>query len=319
MTMTSDGESPTQRREPRTITLPPLNEATIHRAQEGLAAARNQHMRDAAKGALVNAEQLLDGGSDRKMPSAQRRLLLRIFIHLLFRVTIKYPERIPTGPVMVASNHLNHMDPFLILSTTHATPFYYILGDTRTMFNKPWKRAFVRLTGGVVPVDRMWKEEQSVVEAARAGNTEVATLASEITRDVPDGGSIETLRLMDRIVQTIFKNGDSILIFPEGGLGTQEGQLRLPLKRGTVLYAMRSGVPIVPMAISGTRDLFLRKHLIVRYGAALHFPQIDRPRPKQVQAALEELQDAIQTLLPHDYQEPKGIHLFQRMLNQMFW
>jgi 1-acyl-sn-glycerol-3-phosphate acyltransferase len=307
------------RREQPTIVLPPLTPATIKRAKQGLTAGRDRRARRAVNQALSNAEQMASGRPDRRINGDRRRSLLKTMIHTLFQVQVEHPENIPDGPAVLAPNHLNHIDPFLVLAEVPPQPYYYILGDARTMYNKAWKRALLRRSGGIIPLDRLWKEEQAVIEGARDGHAELADLAEAIRREVPDGGSIEALRQLDRIVQAIFQRGDSILIFPEGGLGTMEGRLRLPLKRGTVIYAIRSGVPIVPVGLIGTRDLYLRKRLTVRFGTPLQFPRSSRPRPGEVQDALETLEAAIQSLLSEDYREPPGPKLLRGLLNRMLW
>jgi 1-acyl-sn-glycerol-3-phosphate acyltransferase len=321
MTMTTPEEPipQRQRREKPVAILPPLNDATILRAREGLDAARDPDARAGANYALANAEQFVEGRADRRLNGRLRRFLLRLFIGSLFRVRVEHPEYIPTGPCMLAPNHLNHIDPFLTLSVMRAKPYFYVFGDARTMYNKRWKRFLGRLVGGVIPIDRMWKEEEAVVAGAKEERPDLAELAAAIEHDVPTGSTIDVLRQLDRIVQAIFARGDAILIFPEGGLGMQEGRLRLPLKRGTVIYALRAGVPIVPAALIGTRDLFLRKTLTVRLGKPLQFPQSNRPKPREVETALTALQQAIEDMLPKDTSEPRGPQMFHRTLNRMFW
>ncbi len=173
--------------------------------------------------------------------------------------------------------------------------------------------------GGVIPLARIWKEEVAVIQAAKAGRQDLAQLAQTIEETVPTGGDIPTLRQIDRIVLGILAQGDSMILFPEGRLGTAEGQLHLPLKRGTVIYALRAGVPIVPIALIGTHDLYWRKELTLRVGEPLHFDQTTRPNRKEVDIALEKLQAAMQALLPSNYQEPQGTKLLQHFLNHMLW
>lgn len=308
-----------QRRDAQQLFLPPLTPATIQRAKEGIAAARDRNANRVVREALLSTEAIVEGGSDHRLSGEQRRFCVRSLIHTLFRVRIEYPERIPTTPALLAPNHLNHIDPFLLLSEIPARLYYYILGDARTLYNNWWKRQFLHLSKGVIPLERLWNEELAVIEGARQGLSELADLAAGIEQHVPNGNSIETLRRLDRIVQAIFARGDGILVFPEGGLGTVEGQLRLPLKRGAVIYALRAGVPIVPVGLIGTQDLYFRKELTIRFGQPLIFPQSSRPKPQQVQAALDALQSALMDLLPQDYREPDGLKLLRYFLNHMFW
>lgn len=297
--------------------LPPLTPETIQRAREGLAASRDIQALRSIQESLDNAEIIAQGHAEKKASGEQRRYLIRAIIRTLFRVKVEYPERIPQVPAILAPNHLSHFDPFLILSEVPARPYYYILGDARTLYNKGWKRQFLSFNGGTIPLDRIWKEEMAVIEGAKADRQELADLAAAIEREVPTGSSIEALRRLDRIIQAILTRGDGILMFPEGRLGETEGQLRLPLKRGVAIYALRAGVPIVPVGIMGTQDVYFQKELTLRFGEPLIFPQSSRPKPRDVQAVLDSLQVALMELLPKDDSEPKGLKLWRDFLNHL--
>ena len=299
--------------------LPPVTPATIQRVQEGVAASRDRTVRQCIQNAFDNIETIAQGGCDRRASGWLRRWVLRSLIHTFFRVKVEHAERIPQEPAILAANHLSHIDPFLILSEVPAHPYYYIPGDARTLYNRWWKRQVLGWAGGVIPLERRWKEEMAVIAAAKAGCKELADLAAAIEQDVPTGADLHTLRWIDRAVQAIFARGDGMMIFPEGKLGSVEGELQLPLARGVAIYALRADVPIVPVALIGTQDLYLGKELTIRLGEPLRFPQCDRPKPQEVKTALEALQDALMALLPKDYQEPNGLKLLRYFLNHFFW
>ena len=297
--------------------------ATVRRAAEGLAAARDL----ALKAAIDRAWQQLEpfssgtfsGNAPDRVSGRLRRCLLGFCLRLLFRVEVENPERIPPGASILAANHLNHIDPFLLLAIAPPQPYYYVFGDARSLYNRAWKRWFLYWAGGTIPIERRWKEERAVLAAAEAGCEELQSLARDIEQHVPPGDRISALRRFDRLTRAILAAGDGFTIFPEGRLGESEAHLHLPFKRGTVLYALRSGVPIVPAAIVGTHQLYWRKRLTVRFGEPLRFVKREKPKARDIDEALERLQEAIAKLLPDRYIEPPGIKLGRKFLNHMFW
>ncbi len=76
------------------------------------------------------------------------------------------------------------------------------------------------------------------------------------------------LREATRRVGAVFEAGGRLVIFGEGRIHAVEGEL-LPLAEGAVFFAMRSGVPIVPVAIGGTSWLGFGRTVRVRIGEPL--------------------------------------------------
>lgn len=296
-----------------------LTPAIIQRVQEGVAAARNPNVQAYTQAALADIAAIADGEADTRVSGRVRRWVLRRFMRTLFHIRVECPENIPKEPVVLVANHLSHLDPFLILASVPHRPYYYILGDARTLYNKRWKRWIVGNAGGVIPLERWWKEEVAVMEQAKRDRPDLKDLAEAIEQDVPNGSSIQQLRQIDQAIQSILKQGDGIMLFPEGRLSHQEGHLHLPLKRGTVIYAMRSGVPIVPVSITGTHILFFRKTLTLRFGQPIPFTPHPRPKRAEIDAAIAQLEKALSSLLTPDYQEPNSAQPFKDWLNQLFW
>jgi 1-acyl-sn-glycerol-3-phosphate acyltransferase len=304
------------------FTEPALSSVTpeiIKRAKEALAAARNPRIRRSIDDALSNAELLSKGIDDHHADGSVRQKITRLFINIFFKIRIDFPERIPTSPVILAPNHLNHIDPFLILSVVPGKPFYHVVGDSRTLYNKFWKRIILQHGHGVLPIDRIWGEEHAVIGGARQGRQDLAELAAAIEKEVSNGTSFVAIRRLNHIIQGILAHGDGLLIFPEGVMGKVEGNLKVPLKRGTIIYAMRSGIPIVPIGLIGTYDLFLGKQLRVRFGNPIHFQINTHPSYSEIQAGLEQLETSLRELVAVDYETPKGFKLLRRFLNHLFW
>ena len=88
--------------------------------------------------------------------------------------------------------------------------------------------------------------------------------------------AVAARRSIEKAEQRI-RNGDSVLIFPEG-TRTRDGNLG-PFKKGGFHLAVRAGVPIVPVALRGTRDLMPRGSYRVRAGTVTVI--IGEPIPTQ--------------------------------------
>lgn len=150
----------------------------------------------------------------------------------LFKVRVHGQEHLPAGNAVFISNHLQWIDCLPILEALPAEPRVHALGDPSDAIRRSrtlwW---LLRKIGGIIPIDR-----------SRHGDT---VLFSHVQRCLDAGGSI--------------------LIFPEGRCGEAEGEM-LPFKKGFAHFAINGRVPVVPVAITGTRDLWLRSRIDVVVG-----------------------------------------------------
>ncbi len=89
------------------------------------------------------------------------------------------------------------------------------------------------------------------------------------------------------------EEGVSILLFPEE---TRSGDGRLrPFKRGGILLALRSGLPVVPVGISGTLDIRRKESWLIRparvkvhYGRALSSKELKLRDKQQFTSAVRQ-------------------------------
>lgn len=81
--------------------------------------------------------------------------------------------------------------------------------------------------------------------------------------------------------------GISICIFPEGTRNPHPENGLLPFKEGSLKMAEKTGCPIIPIAITGSQNIwekhmpFMRKcHVIVEYGEPIYLNQLEKEQRK---------------------------------------
>ena len=98
---------------------------------------------------------------------------------------------------------------------------------------------------------------------------------------------------MKTILQAIeyIKQGVSIAIFPEGTRNTGGELSMLPFKEGSFKIALKTGCPIVPVAINNSAEVFenhfpkLKKtHVVIEYGKPIYPKDLSRDEQKVIGA-----------------------------------
>lgn len=110
---------------------------------------------------------------------------------------------------------------------------------------------------GLLPVQYRWVAKQSLFKIPVIGWTMGFAGYVSINRENPKAAFKSIIKAAEKI-----KAGTSVLIFPEG-TRCKEDHL-LPFKRGVFMLATRSEVPVVPVSISGTRDIMLSHSIWIR-------------------------------------------------------
>jgi 1-acyl-sn-glycerol-3-phosphate acyltransferase len=92
---------------------------------------------------------------------------------------------------------------------------------------------------------------------AKSGLFKIPLLGTHLTSaghiPVPRGDARAAVKTMTTAAQIIRQRGISVLIFSEGGR-SQTGELG-PFQEGAAYIAIRAGVPLVPIALQGTREV----------------------------------------------------------------
>ena len=143
-------------------------------------------------------------------------------------VTVKGMENLPTGqPVLYVGNHRSYFD-ILVGYTTVPEKLGFVA--------KKEMRSYPFLSDWMTNVNCLFLDRKNLKEGLKA-----------------------ILEGIEKI-----KRGVSIWIFPEGTRNRNEDILELlPFKEGSLKIAEKSGCPVVPVAITGTAEVFEK-----------HFPKI---------------------------------------------
>jgi 1-acyl-sn-glycerol-3-phosphate acyltransferase len=119
-----------------------------------------------------------------------------------------------SGSVLVVCNHVSGLDP-VVLVTACERPMRFMIAIEE--YNRPILNYFFRLMG-CIPVERTAKPEIAFRQAIK-----------------------------------ILKEGEVVVIFPHGGIHTDDGGHR-PIKKGVLKLAQLTGSSIIPTRVTGIRN-----------------------------------------------------------------
>lgn len=233
---------------------------------------------------MSETESAIQGVPIGPRPAAWYRLSRRAFRFLgfvLFRIRVTGRENVPAGTYIVVANHLSWIDPFLLMVYLPAEPRLYFIGAQGAL-NRGWKDQVVSRFDMLLPVRRG---------------------AAWLGRDV-----IEKPR-------QVLAAGAVLGIFPEGKLGPREGDM-LPLERGIGHLVVAAKSPVLPVALSGVQELYLRKPVEVIIGKPLVVATDGLGHRAAIDAAVRQVEAAIRGILP-PYLEPRPRVKLMRFLSRL--
>jgi 1-acyl-sn-glycerol-3-phosphate acyltransferase len=188
--------------------------------------------------------------------------LCALVVRLLVRLRVDGRARLPAnGPVVIAGNHRSWIDPLAIVTALGPRqPVVFLAAREHIEKRRALDWLLGRL-GTVIKVERGSRQQRQTLRAC------AAALAC----------------------------GASVALFPEGRINVSAAPL-LPLEPGAAVIARRSSVPIVPVAIAGSRDLYLGRRITLVVGA----PLAPGATHDDDMATTATLHDAILAILPPD-------------------
>jgi 1-acyl-sn-glycerol-3-phosphate acyltransferase len=196
------------------------------------------------------------------------RWFLLLAGRVLFRVRVLGMENIPAGGYIVVGNHLNWIDPFLLMIALPAEPRLYFIG-ARQIANRRWKAWLIESFDGMIPVER--------------------------------GASWVGKAIFTKPLQ-VLASGAALGLFPEGNSGHDEGELA-PLQHGIGHILLHADYPVLPVALSGVKELYWHKPLTVTIGKPFHVRAEGANRHAAMEKATQQVAEALRAIIP-PYQEP---------------
>src|SRR5439155_23678239 len=161
-------------------------------------------------------------------------------------------------------------------ATSPAGPRVHFLGDTPIVVTRKVQWALVKSVAGFIPVNRKARPD--------------TVLFDHVNRCLQRGGVVA--------------------LYPEGNYGAAEGEI-MPFKKGFAHFAVDNHVPVLPVALSGTQDLWLRKPIRLIIGKPIE------SAGETVDSMVALAEARVRELLP-PYQNPGGIKLLRQRLTHLF-
>lgn len=208
------------------------------------------------------------------------RLFCAVVVRAILRIRVEGREDLATGPAIYCTNHLNWTDPLILLSVLPATPKFAMFGPKEADMTKGGRNRLIVWAGFGIPYR---PEKTDLLETTRR-------------------------------VQRVLEDGWIIVIMGEGRIHRGEGELT-PLADGTAYFALRGGVPIVPIAINGTSWLGFRRTVRIRIGTPI--PAEGRASREAIAALTARTEEALLAMVA-DFPDPSTPGPFGRWLTEVF-
>lgn len=167
----------------------------------------------------------------RAIRSWASRVVVALVTRAYLRLHVEGSGRLPDGPAIYCFNHLSWADPFVLMATLPFRPRLSFFGPKEEDMGVGGRNRLMAWTGATIPY--------------KPGKNDLLVATRRVGAAIGAGGVVA--------------------IAGEGRIGAVESDL-LELNDGPAYFALRSGVPLVPIAINGTSWLRFGGRVRVRIG-----------------------------------------------------
>jgi len=208
------------------------------------------------------------------------RAISTVTMKTWFRIEVVGAERLGKGPAVYCFNHLGWTDPLVLMAAFPKEPRLYFYGPKEQDLRKGGRNRFMWWFGLCVPF---------------------SPVKDDLLTSV-------------RWVQAVFDTGGALAISGEGTIHVHEGDL-LPFEEGPAYMALRGGVPLVPVAITGTSWARFRGRVQVRIGDPI--PTGERPTRQALASYTARIWHAIRVMVDGD-RDPGPPSRFESWVTDIF-
>jgi 1-acyl-sn-glycerol-3-phosphate acyltransferase len=170
----------------------------------------------------------------RALRSWGSRIVSWLIARAYLRLRLEDRANLPKGPAIYCFNHLNWADPFLLMAILPMRPRLTFFGPKEEDMSVGGRNRLMTWTGATIPY--------------RPGKNDLIVATKRVRAVIAAGGVVA--------------------IAGEGRIQPFEARLG-PLNEGAAYFALREGVPLVPIAIHGTSWLALGRRVRVVIGKPL--------------------------------------------------
>lgn len=211
------------------------------------------------------------------------RAIARIVLRVIARIEIIGDIDHQTGGFIITANHVGRLEAFLVILLADRDDIILLLAEKYKQY--AFWRFFAR------QLDAIW-----------------------VNRFDADFGAL-------RVVLKRLQNGEVLAIAPEGTRSQTEALM--PGKPGAVYLAAKSGLPIIPIGVTGTEDRVVKHRLkrlqrldiVARVGDPYALPPMPKVgRDAYLQEQTEEMMCRIAALLPPDH---RGVYAEHPRLREL--
>jgi 1-acyl-sn-glycerol-3-phosphate acyltransferase len=184
------------------------------------------------------------------------------------RLRLEGRDRLPPGPAIYCFNHLNWADPFVLMAVLPMRPRLAFFGPREEDMSRGGRNRVMTWTGATIPY--------------RPGKGDLLGAT--------------------RRVHGVIASGGVLAIAGEGRIQPFESRVG-PLNDGAAYFALREGVPLVPIAIHGTSWLGFGRRVTVVVGEPIAVA--GRPTRDAVAALTARCHEALAALVRDEPARPR--------------